>query len=81
MSRTQSEDMVIDWFRVVTDLNRVGLSDQTIANEIGKSRTSIVALRKGEANDLKFHEGERLIALWRQHMVPTLPMRSRYSPG
>lgn len=74
-------DLVVDWFRVITDLNRIGLTDEMIGNEVGRSRSTIVNLRSGVASDLKFHEGERLIALWRSHMVPPLPMRSKYGPG
>lgn len=76
-----SQELIVDWFRVITDLNRIGLSDELIGNEIGRSRTAIVALRNGNTSDLKFHEGERLIALWRSHMVPPLPMRPKYAAG
>jgi len=76
-----TDELVVDWFRVLTDLNRAGVSDQMIANELSRSRTAVVGWRSGNVADLKYHEGQRLIALWRTHMVPQLPMRPKYGPG
>lgn len=76
-----ADDLVVDWSRVIIDLNRAGISDLMIANEIGRSRTLVVGWRGGDYNDLKYHDGERLIALWRMHMVPALPMRRKFGPG
>jgi len=81
MSSEQHADLVVDWSRVIIDLNRAGISDQMIANEIGRSRTLIVGWRGENYADLKWHDGQRLIALWRTHMVPSLPMRHKYGPG
>lgn len=74
-------ELVVDWSRVIIDLNRAGVSDQIIANELGRARSMVVGWRSGQYDDLKYHDGERLIAMWRTHMVPSLPMRDRFKHG
>lgn len=76
-----TDDLVVDWSRLIIDLNRAGVTDQMIANELGRSRSLVVGWRAENYTDLRYHDGERLIALWRSRMVPPLPMRSRHGVG
>lgn len=78
MSSTTRPDMVIDWFRLLADLRKLGLTEQHIANETGIPRSTLLGWKQG--SQPRHHEGERLIAMWRLHMVPPLPMRSLYDP-
>lgn len=71
-------DQVVDWFRLIADLRKTGLTESHISNDTGIPRTTLVGWKQG--SQPRHHEGERLIALWRQHMVPPLPMRSLYDP-
>lgn len=53
----------IDWFRVLMDLKRAGLSLETIATRIGVSKSGVIGWKNLYAEP-KHTDGERLIALW-----------------
>lgn len=53
----------IDWFRVLADLKRAGLSLETIAGKVGVSKSAVVGWKNLFAEP-KHGDGERLIWLW-----------------
>lgn len=53
----------IDWFRVLADLKRAGLSLRNIAALTGLSKTQLIGLRN-EDTEPKHLAGEALVMLW-----------------
>lgn len=53
---------VVDWFRVIVDLERSGYKQRDIALSVNAPRTTLLGWRQGAAP--KWNEGERLIAFW-----------------
>lgn len=53
----------IDWFRVLADLKRAGLSLRNIAALTGLSKTQLIGLRN-EDTEPKHLAGEALVVLW-----------------
>lgn len=52
----------IDWFRILCDLNRNGLSLQVIAEELDVVPSTLIGWKKG--SEPRHHTGEALIELW-----------------
>ena len=53
----------VDWFRVLADLKRAGLSLGMVASLTGVSKSVLVGLRNTDA-DPKMRAGEAIVALW-----------------
>jgi hypothetical protein len=68
----------IDWFRVVTDLERSGLSLEQIGSAIGRSKTQVIAYKAIEGTEPRFGVGMLLLGLWQERcgdkvsLAPTL---------
>lgn len=56
----------IDWFRVLMDLKRAGLSLEAIAAKVGVSKSAVIGWKNLFAEP-KHGDGERLIWLWMAH--------------
>jgi hypothetical protein len=61
-----ADDLRVDWFRLITDLNRAGHSTRRFADNLGIPRTTIEGWKAGA--EPKHADGERLIALWCERM-------------
>jgi hypothetical protein len=61
-----ADDLRVDWFRLITDLNRAGHSTRRFADNLGIARTTIEGWKAG--SEPKHADGERLIALWCERM-------------
>jgi hypothetical protein len=55
-----ADDLRVDWFRLITDLNRAGHSTRRFADNLGIARTTIEGWKAG--SEPKHADGERLIA-------------------
>ncbi|HHU0698741.1 MULTISPECIES: hypothetical protein [Serratia] len=53
-----------DWFRVITDINRTRMATQSIAEELGVSKSAVLGWKSG--SEPRHGDGEALIALWCQ---------------
>ncbi|WHQ73439.1 hypothetical protein [Pantoea sp. Lij88] len=52
----------IDWFRILTDMSRLGYSLQDIADELDVVASTLIGWKKGASP--RHHTGEALIELW-----------------
>lgn len=52
----------VDWFAVLIDLNRKGLTTVGIAQTIGTPRSTVLGWKQG--GEPNHADGERLVALW-----------------
>lgn len=73
-----------DWWRIVTDL-QMHMSIEAIAEHTTIPRGTLLGY-KNQGAEPKHADGERLIWLWRQRMLPPLPVvegttRSRRAEG
>lgn len=57
----------IDWFRVVVDLERSGLSLERIAAECLRGKTWAWSLKNIPDTEPRFHDGLLLLGLWARH--------------
>jgi hypothetical protein len=57
-------DVRVDWFQVITGLSRAGFSPQSVADEVGVARTTLLGWKQGA--EPRYTEGERLVAFWCQ---------------
>lgn len=74
-----ADDSRVDWFRLITDLNRAGNSTRRFADNLGIARTTIEGWKAG--SEPKHADGERLIALWCEQLGRSrdqLPMIRRH---
>ena len=72
--------MCVDWFRVIADLTRRGLSTRSIGDEIAVPPATLLGWKQGAQP--RHVDGERLIALWLRMMDKPrdeLPMTSLLS--
>jgi predicted transcriptional regulator len=53
----------MDWKTLLEDLQAVGMSQTEIGRELGKSQAWVSATLSGQYNDLKWSDGQALIAL------------------
>lgn len=53
----------MDWKTLIKELQSIGLSQAFIADAVGKSQAWVSAVLKGEYDDLKWSDGQALIAL------------------
>ncbi len=73
-----------NWWQIVTDL-QMHLSLEAISEVTCIPKSTIMGYKNTDAEP-KHADGERLIALWRQRMLPPLPLvegttRSRRAEG
>lgn len=54
--------MQVDWFRVITDIERTGMTQQKIARHVIASKSTVAYWKQG--NEPRYCDGERLIRLW-----------------
>lgn len=59
-----AQELRIDWFQVITGLNRAGYSPQSVADAIGVARTTLLGWKQGA--EPRYSEGERLVVFWCQ---------------
>lgn len=53
----------MDWKTLIADLQADGMSQAAIGDALGKSQAWVSAVLKGEYDDLKWSDGQALIAL------------------
>lgn len=56
----------IDWFRIITDLERSGLSLEQIGDHVGRSKTQVIAYKSIPGTEPRFGVGVALLELWQQ---------------
>jgi hypothetical protein len=72
--------MRIDWFRVLADLERLGMNNRSIARHLGIPKSTIAYWKAG--NDPRHSDGEHLIELWCETVHKPregLPIRDTYA--
>lgn len=68
----------VDWFFVITDLQRVGVYPEHAAKQIGVSRNTIQGWKNIQAEP-KHYDGEALLKIWRAATGQESPrMRKRF---
>lgn len=55
-------DRRVDWFKVITQLSRAGLSPHAVSDAIGVPRSTLIGWKQGA--EPRYTEGERLVSLW-----------------
>lgn len=58
--------MKTDWFRVIVEIERTGMSQVEIGARIGRSHVQVCAYKSIPNTEPKHSVGERLLALWRE---------------
>lgn len=53
----------VDWFRVITDLDRIGFGLQSLSKHTGICRVTLSNYKNGNTMP-KHHDGEVIIDLW-----------------
>lgn len=56
------DDSKIDWFRVITDLERASYSHTSIASVCGVAKRTIGGWKQG--SEPRYSDGDRLLLLW-----------------
>ena len=64
----------INWWQIIEDLRRTGLSVEKIAEGTDIPKSTILGYRNLDAEP-KHADGEQLKQLWLRRMVPPLPMQ------
>ncbi len=66
----------VDWFRVVSDLERSGLTQAQIGDAIGRSAATVNNLKSIPGTEPRFDVGMQLLGLWQERCqaqrAPTL---------
>lgn len=55
---------MIDWFRVLSDLQRCGKSVRAVAREKRIHYQRLYRVKNGGASDLSHDDGERVLSYW-----------------
>lgn len=63
MTRTR-----IDWWQVISDLERAGISHERVASECMRSKGWVAKFKTCPDTEPRFHDGTLLLALWEQHV-------------
>jgi len=79
MANLRPNEKRVDWFQILADLRRIGLTDVVVAEQTGIPRTTLLGYKQGA--EPKHADGERLLAFWRQNMIPPVPTRSPLDPA
>lgn len=53
----------MDWKTLISEIQATGLSQSDVADRVGKSQAWVSAVAQGKYNDLKWADGQALIAL------------------
>lgn len=56
----------VDWFRIVADLKRLGLSARDVERRTGIPKSTLISWTGALASEPRHQSGEALIALWVQ---------------
>jgi hypothetical protein len=64
----------IDWWQIIEDLRRTGLSVEKIADATEIPKSTLLGYRNLDAEP-KHADGEQLRQLWMRRMVPPLPVQ------
>lgn len=64
----------IDWWQMIEDLRRTGLSIEAIADAAKIPKSTLMGYRNQDAEP-KHADGEQLKQLWLRRMVPPLPIQ------
>lgn len=70
----------VDWFQIITDLERSGYRHQDMAAAVGAGKSTLVGWKRGSRP--AYDEGERLIELWcsvTTNSRDSVPKVDRYS--
>lgn len=73
-------DVRVDWFRLITNLQRHGYTLSDIAAALGMARTTVHGWKSGAFP--RYDDGDRLISLWSQvsgECRETVPRVDKYS--
>ncbi|VEI61600.1 hypothetical protein [Serratia rubidaea] len=54
--------MHVDWFKIITDVERSGMTQRVIANHLDVAPSTVFYWKQG--NQPRYTEGEALIRLW-----------------
>lgn len=63
----------VDWWRVLADLNRFGLSVTDVSSQTSIPRSTLDGYKNLNVEP-KHADGERLLALWRLKCAPMVPV-------
>ncbi|QGH62727.1 hypothetical protein [Serratia proteamaculans] len=66
--------MHVDWFRIITEVERSGMTQRVIANHLAVAPSTVFYWKQG--NQPRYAEGEALIRLWElvtEHEAHQLP--------
>ena len=63
----------IDWFRVVVELERSGLTQEQIARHIGRSKSQVIAYKSIPCTEPRFSVGLLLLGLWQERCGKPVP--------
>ena len=56
----------IDWWRVITDLERAGISHERVAAECVRSKAWVANIKNCPNAEPRFHDGMILLRIWQQ---------------
>ncbi|HGB5893257.1 TPA: helix-turn-helix domain-containing protein [Salmonella enterica subsp. enterica serovar Kottbus] len=54
-----------DWFSVISDLERTGMTQREIADHIGVSKSTVNSWK--QYNEPRYNSGAALLELWKKH--------------
>lgn len=61
-SKEPKKKLLVDWFRIITDLERAGYRHVDMAAAVGAGKSTVVGWKNG--SQPAFDEGDSLINLW-----------------
>ena len=61
-SKGTGKKLLVDWFKIIIDLERHGYRHQDIAAAVGAGKSTVVGWKRGSRP--AFDEGDSLINLW-----------------
>lgn len=70
---TETDQVRVDWWRILNDLNTKGMGMRTIS-DLTSIPLATLAGYKNLNVEPKHADGERLLVLWRRNMMPALPV-------
>lgn len=56
--------MTVDWFRVLADLQRCGMSLRAVSRRAGVAYKRLYGVWRGETQDLRHADGESVLRIW-----------------
>ncbi|MFT3720405.1 hypothetical protein [Pseudorhodoferax sp.] len=64
----------MDWWRVITDLERAGVPHSVVAVEVGRSKGWVANLKNIYGTEPRFHDGMLLLGLWHDRVGGMVPI-------